>query len=74
MKSTLSSACGHQGDDLDSLSFVQESLQDRSAANDALSVHVNPLTNELLEVSDCCGEYSCPSVSLGHIDFWSFQK
>ena len=56
MKSALSSACGHQGDDLDSESFVEESLQDSSAANDALSIHVNPLSNELLEVSDCSGE------------------
>ena len=78
MKSSLSSTCGHHEEDLDSLSFVQESLQERSAANDASSVHVNPLSNESLEVSDCSGEYSFTfpsSVSLGHIiDFWSSQK
>lgn len=56
MKSALSSACGHQGDDLDSVLFVEESLQDSSAADDALSIHVNPLSNEFLEVSDCSGE------------------
>ena len=60
MKSSLSSTCGNP-EDLDSLSFVQESFQDRSAPNDASSVHVNPLSNELLEVSDCCGEYSVNS-------------
>lgn len=76
VKSSLSS-CGHHEEDLDSSSFLQELLQDRSAANDASSVHVNPLSNESLEVSDCSGEYSsnsCPSVSLGHIDFEKYFK
>lgn len=40
-------------------SIVQESLQDNSAANDDESLHVNIMANDLLEVSDGSGKYSC---------------